>query len=478
MRAFSKKPGFVGLLTIALALGAGSAQAQQQLTDTSGAAAPATQATSVPQPYYGSISVSTGSGRLLKLPHPVANIFAADPSVIEVRPASPDTMFVFGKSVGETTIVATDAAGNPIAQYSVSVNPTQYPANELQNDAQTLAPGSGVTAQSLPGGMVVGGTVQTAEQANNVMEQARLLAPSGTVVNNLQVQEPIQVQLKVRIAQMSRSITRQLGINWSSVGTSAISIGKFSLTGNTASASPSISGTSPGYVGVTFPGGTFQGVIDALASDNLAHVLAEPTLTTLSGTKANFQVGGQFPIPVSSVNGAVSVSFQNYGILLSFTPTVFSDGRIALQVAPQFSEVSSANSASISTAGSSSTIVVPSLTITSASTTVILGSGQGMAIAGLLEDTSNQTDNGVPGLSEVPLLGALFRGDAFQRTEQELVITVTPYIVNPVSNPGVLASPDDGWTPPNDLQRILLLRDNGTQDATNTIPGDAGFMVQ
>jgi pilus assembly protein CpaC len=101
-----------------------------------------------------------------------------------------------------------------------------------------------------------------------------------------------------------------------------------------------------------------------------------------------------------------------------------------------------------------------------------------MAIAGLLEDNTNQVDNGVPGLSEVPLLGALFRGDAFQREQQELVITVTPYLVNPVSNPGLLASPDDGWTPANDLQRILLLRDNGTNMASTTIPGDAGFIVQ
>jgi pilus assembly protein CpaC len=101
-----------------------------------------------------------------------------------------------------------------------------------------------------------------------------------------------------------------------------------------------------------------------------------------------------------------------------------------------------------------------------------------MAIAGLLSDTTSNDSNGLPGLSEVPLLGALFRGNAYQRTQQEVVITVTPYIVNPVSNPGSLASPDDGWSSPNDLQRILLLRDNGTTTASTAIPGDAGFMVQ
>jgi pilus assembly protein CpaC len=172
------------------------------------------------------------------------------------------------------------------------------------------------------------------------------------------------------------------------------------------------------------------------------------------------------------------VEFKNYGVQLDFTPTVFSDGRIALKVAPQLSQLSNANSVTESSSGLSSSIVIPALTVQAASSTVILGSGQGMAIAGLLEDSTNQTDNAVPGLGEVPVLGALFRGDSFQRQQQELVITVTPYLVNPVSNAGVLAQPDDGWTPPNDLQRILLLRDSGTQAASTTIPGDAGFMVQ
>lgn len=475
MRIPSKNVYFVLVLAAGFGLGAGAAQAQQQ-PDQSGAAS---QSTTPPAPaVYGGIGVAKGSGKLVKLPRAVANIFAADPSVVEVRPASPDTMFVFGKDTGETTIVATDVDGNTIAQYSVSVSPSAYGSHRLEGQAQISAPGSGVTAESEAGGMIVRGTVQTPEQANNVMQQANLISPTGKAINQLEVQEPIQVELKVRIAQMSRTVTRELGINWSSVGTSAISIGKFALTGSSASSPSSFTGTTAGNVGVTFPGGTFEGVIDALAADNLAQVLAEPTLTTLSGTQANFQVGGQFPIPVSSGNNEVTVSFKNFGVLLSFTPTVFSDGRIALQVAPQLSSLSTANSAVISTAGSSEVLAVPSLSVTAASSTVILGSGQGMAIAGLLEDTTNQVDNGVPGLSEVPLLGALFRGDSFQREQQELVITVTPYIVNPVDNPGMLASPDDGWTPANDLQRILLLRDNGTNTASTTIPGDAGFMVQ
>jgi pilus assembly protein CpaC len=472
------KSGFFGLLAAAgLGLLPGAVFAQQQPAQLGDASPPQTVTSTAPA-YYGGISIAKGSGKLVRLPHAVANIFAADPAIVEVRPASPDTFFVFGKGQGETTIVATDTAGKTIAQYTVSVSPSRYGSDRLQIQSQASAPGEGVTAESEQGGMIVRGTVQTPAEANDVINQAKLISPTGTVINGLEVREPIQVELKVRIASMSRTVTRELGINWSSVGTTAISIGKFRLTGTTASSPAAVTGTTPGSLSVTFPGGTFEGIIDALASDNLAHVLAEPTLTTLSGTQASFQVGGQFPIPVNSGNNAVSVSYKSFGVLLTFTPTVFSDGRIALQVSPQLSSISTANSAVLTTPGSTTAIAVPSINIATASSTVILGSGQGMAMAGLLQDTTNQTDNGVPGLSEVPLLGALFRGDSFQQLQQELVITVTPYLVNPVNQPGLLAAPDDGWTPPNDLQRILLLRNNGTDIARTTIPGDAGFMVQ
>ncbi len=462
---------------MALALGAAATPARaQQAGPPAGPQTGVTAQTNLTTapPYYGSISVNKGAGTLVKLPHPVSNIFAADPAVVSVRPASPDRLFIFGKGTGETTIVATDAAGNIIAQYTVIVSASNFTNDRLASQAQISAPGSSVHVEAEPGGVVVSGTVDTPQQANDVMNQAKLITP-GTAVNDLQVREPIQVELKVRIASMSRNVTRQLGIDWTSLGSA---VGKFTVAVDTASGPGAISGASPGGVAALFPGGTFEGVIDALAQDNLAHVLAEPTLTTVSGTQASFQVGGQFPIPVSSTNNEVTVTFKNYGVLLTFTPTVFSDGRISLQVAPQISSISSANTALLTSSGSNVTLAVPSINVTSASSTVILGSGQGMAIAGLLEDTTNQVDNGVPGLSEVPLIGALFRGDSFQRQQQELVITVTPYLVSAVKDPGALASPDDGWSPPNDLQRILLLRDNGANTASASMPGDAGFLVQ
>jgi pilus assembly protein CpaC len=447
-----------------------------------GVGVPAPASANLPPAYFGSIDVAKGSGKLVKLPRAVGNLFIADSSVAEVRPASPGTMFVFGKAPGETDIVATDSSGNRIAQYTVTVDSSDYMNAHLQSEASSTAPGSNVHVDSEANGVVVSGTVNSAEEADTIMNQAKAMAPSGTVTNNLNVNEPVQVELKVRIAQMSRNVSRELGIDWGAATANGFNIGKFTMFGQTASAAESLSTVAQGQLGAVFPGGTFEGVVDALAADNLAHILAEPTLTTLSGTQASFQVGGQFPIPTSSSgsgsSSTITVTWKNYGVLLTFTPTVFSDGRIALQVAPELSSINSANSAIVSSSGSSESLAVPSINITTTSSTVILGSGQGMAIAGLLEDNTNEVTNGVPGLSEVPLLGALFRGDAFQREQQELVITVTPYIVQPTDNPNSIASPDDGWTPPNDLQRILLLHDNGTTAPRTSIPGDAGFMVQ
>lgn len=480
MRSLLHGAAMALILTLPLAVpGAGWAQTtSDQSQDGSGAATPAAAPVpAVPTPYYGSFGVEVGKGKLIKLPAPVASLFVADPDTATVHPASPDSMFVFGKKAGETDIVGTDQNGNRIAQFTVTVAPSSYANDRLQGQSQSTAPGNTASIDTEANGAILRGNVDTAEQADVLVNQAKAMT-SGTVTNDLTVNEPVQVQLKVRIASMQRNVSRELGINWSA----ATEVGKFAITASTASLPQELSSLSPGGAAVFFPGGTLEGVIDALATDNLAHILAEPTLTTLSGTQANFQVGGQFPIPVSSsgtgANATITVEFKNYGVLLSFIPTVLSDGRIALQVAPSISSLSSANVSFTASTGSSEQLAVPGLNITSASTTVILGSGQGMAIAGLLEDTTTQADNGLPGLSELPLLGALFRGDAFQREQQEVVITVTPYIVTPVNNPNGLASPDDGWSPPNDLQRILLLRNNGTTTASASIPGDAGFMVQ
>ena len=223
-------------------------------------------------------------------------------------------------------------------------------------------------------------------------------------------------------------------------------------------------------------------VIDALAQDQLVHVLAEPNITAISGETASFLVGGEFPIPVAAFNQTVSIEFKQYGVSLAFVPTVLESGRISLHVRPEVSQLSDQGAVQLQ-AGNNTSIQIPALQVRRADTTVELGSGQSFAIAGLMQDTTRLTRNGIPFLSDIPILGALFSSDNFQRNETELVILVTPYLVQPATSPAALTTPDTGWRAPGDLERILLLRQKASGRATNaairtTVPGDAGFIVQ
>jgi pilus assembly protein CpaC len=285
------------------------------------------------------------------------------------------------------------------------------------------------------------------------------------------------VGLRVRIAEMSRQVTRALGVNWQALG----EIGKYSVNFTTSNPIAAAVGPATGLLSQTYAnkGANVNNLIDALAGDNLIHVLAEPNLVAMSGETASFLVGGEFPIPVSQENGSISVSFKQFGISLAFVPTVVTEERIRLHVAPEVSQLSSTGAVTISAIGGQS-INIPALTVRRADTTVELGSGQSFAIAGLLQDTTNQTVSALPGLGELPILGALFRSDSFLRQQTELVIIVTPYIMRPVNDPTALKLPTDGFRLPNDIERILLLRQTGigTAEAGVRVPGQAGFVVE
>ncbi len=432
-------------------------------------------------PHGGPLVVDQGSGRLVTLGGSASNVFVADPNIIAVRPASAGKLFVFGKAPGFTTLTATDSSGKAIALYHVIVTPDRYPAARVRAEASQIAPGAPVSITSEANGLVVRGTIPTPVQDYRLIKRAQLAAgPGQTVLNETEVAQPQQVALRVRIAQMSRTVTQQLGINWQSAA-GGVAIGKFlfgfstlgNLLGPSSAAAP-----VGGSFNLNFPTNTvpIDGILDALNTDNLAHILAEPTLTALSGQSASFIDGGSFPVPVPGQNGQVTVEYQNYGVQLKFKPVVLSNGSIVLHVEPTVSSPTTQNAFQISVAGES--LVVPSLSTQSASTTVVIGSGQTLAIAGLLSDSSNQTDTSLPGLGQLPVLGAAFRHDNFNKQEEELVILVTPYLVNPVDDAAKLKSPDTGWTTPNQVQRIFLFRTDGSVAQATTLPGQSGFVLR
>jgi pilus assembly protein CpaC len=422
------------------------------------------------------LSMESGTGKVVSLDGQATNVFVADPKVAEVRPASPSTLFVFGVGAGQTSVAAMDSNGKLISQFQVTVLPSHFNAGQAQATIAHMIPGSNVSVQPSPTGLMLAGHVENAGEVAQVAAIARgYLGTNQTLDNEVTTQSSIQVTLQVRVAEMSRQVVRNLGVNWQALGTIG-SIGPVlpALTLN-ANANPI---QCPAPLPPICSGGNFNGVIDALAQDNLAHILAEPNLTVMSGQSASFLVGGEFPIPVAQQNNSISVAFKNFGVSLTFVPTVFSDGRINVHVSPEVSSTSNQNSVQV--AAGTSTFVIPSLVVQRAETTVELGSGQTFAIAGLLQDTVTHDTNGLPILGDVPILGPLFRSDAFNRQQTELVILVTPFVVRPVNNATAMHTPDENYTPPGELDRLLLLHQTGRPGATTpvNVPGAAGFVVQ
>ena len=486
---------------------------------------PSPPASGAPRPSSGAtlsqpITVQAGTGVLLRLPQPAATVMSAEPSVARVQPASPTSLFLMGVAPGRTTVIATTDAGVAIVQYDVTVAPGAGGAVPLGAPAAatgvspataraiqaaiagTVQGASAVRVQAAGNDVILTGTVPNAAAAQQSEAIARAyLGEKVPIVDNLTVLGAIQVNVRVRIAEIDRSITRQLGINWQALGTIG-SIGRFPATtlnlpgtvaGTTtalataACASSMLGGAivpPAGLLSVQCQGINFNGIIDALAQDQLATLLAEPNLTVLSGETASFLVGGEFPVPTtgSPSNGTIQVTVEYKAFGVSLTMGISNS---AVAHPDQFARAARGQSALDQRCGQHSdrqrdTDDPRTNCVRRAETTVELGSGQSFAIAGLLQKTSVNADNALPQVwASFQSLGALFKSPngVFQRGESELVIIVTPYIVQPVSNPSTLRTPVDAFRPATDLDRILLGRQLAPPVGGGA-PVDAGFILK
>jgi len=349
-----------------------------------------------------------------------------------------------------------------------------------------MVPQGQVQAVSVDGAIILTGAVATETEAEDARRlAARYISDGEEVINRLAVTAPNQVNLRVRIAEVSRSLLRQFGINWDALAdvgdfTFGLATGNrlFTATGarNTRAGTPPVNNIFGDYNGNDVD---INGLIDLLAEDDLISILAEPNLTALSGETASFLAGGEFPVPVPDDDG-IAIEFKDFGVGLAFTPTVLSGNRISLKVNPEVSQLSNEGAVVIET------ISVPSLTIRRAETTVELGSGQSFAIAGLLQNNTTFDHSRTPGLGDIPILGELFKSERFNRQETELVIIVTPYVVKPISDPSLIATPIDGISSTGP-QRLAL---QGQQaPASSAVPattispdpgltGQAGFVIE
>jgi pilus assembly protein CpaC len=394
-----------------------------------------------------SVQIEMNEGHLVRLERPAAAVFVANPEIAEVAVKSPRLIYVFAKKPGETTLYAVDQREVVVANLRLVVT---HDLSTLSDGLQKMAPEGQVTAASVNGAILLTGAVATAAEAEDARRLAtRFLGEGEEVISRLQVTAPNQVNLRVRIAEVSRAALRQFGINWEALA----DVGNFTF--GLATGSP-LFGEPEEIAGQVFQplltrqngvnniiGGfhnddvSVDTLIDLLAEDNLIAILAEPNLTALSGETASFLAGGEFPVPVPDDDG-IAIEYKKFGVGLAFTPTVLSPNRISMRVNPEVSQLSNEGAVRIEE------IQVPSLTTRRAETTVELASGQSFAIAGLLQNSSSFDHSRVPGLGDMPILGDLFKSDRFNRQETELVIIVTPYIVKPIDDPAAVALPTDG----------------------------------
>jgi pilus assembly protein CpaC len=452
--------GLCSLLTVALLLHSGGAAEAQNFE--------------VVEPQSSqTISLAVGSGQLLRVTEQFTSLFIADPDVADVQVKSPRLLYLTGTGVGETTLFAVDEADHVLMSERVRVT---YNGDALARAFAQVAPGQSVSATTVDQSLVVTGSVASSEEAADVLQvAARFVDDPADVVDRLTVATPVQVNLQVRIAEITRNVDRQLGIRWNAVGINPGGSLQFGFVGGGNDVE--IAGGSQFGVGYTASRFNIDVVLQALAEEGLVTLLAEPNLTARSGEEASFLAGGEFPyVLIDDDNDDVgTVAFKEFGVRLNFIPTVLDGSQISLTVEAEVSDLAFAANAR-----------VPSLTSRRARTTVDLGSGQSFAIAGLMQDTSSQNLARTPGLGNIPVLGALFRSTGFRRGQTELVILVTPVIVAPTSGRR-LATPLDDFVLPNDFERIVLGRVEGgareverVQDALGQrrLHGAAGFVFQ
>jgi len=391
------------------------------------------------------LALTEGKGTLIRLTEDAGSIFVVDPTIADVHAPSPREVFVLGKKPGSTTLFVLGANNRTLVKRTVVVSRNM---DTLLSMVHTRFPTMNIQLSANEGSLIVSGQATNAADADAVVQSLTpYLAAKETLVNRMTVSDAQQVQLQVKITEVDRNVTQELGINWQALGNVAgnfvggIASGRQTVNytspytaSNGATVYPTILPTNNAYaITAGFQAGStnISAVVDALNQEGLLTVLAEPNLVAMSGQTASFLAGGEFPIPVSQTNGAVSVEFKQFGVKLDFTPTVLNDGRISLKVRPEVSQIDS--SVSVTTGG----ITVPGLSTRRADTTVELTSGQSFAIAGLLQNTTSDTVSQVPGLGSLPILGKLFTSKNYTNNKTELVIMVTPYLVKPV-NPGRL----------------------------------------
>jgi pilus assembly protein CpaC len=434
------------------------------------------------------LSLGVGKSVIIDLPRETKDVLVADPKIANAVIRSPQRAYIIGAAVGQTNVVFFDAGGQQVASYDIAV---KRDLNGVRTTLHQLLPG--VQIEGVGDGVVLTGSVSSsveAQQAGDIA--ARLVGGGDKVVNSIVVRGRDQVMLKVHVAEVRRDIIKQMGVDLSAsmnYGTAVVNFNNsnpFTALGRSLVADNSFSASS-----VLRGMPTVNATLRAMETAGVIRTLAEPNLTAISGESATFIAGGEFPVPAGySCDPATHVcttqiSYKKFGISLNFTPVVLSEGRISLRVMTEVSELSNDQAITISQAlssNSTNSIVIPSIRTRRAETTLEIPSGGSMAMAGLIQQQTKQAVNGLPGLDQLPVLGALFRSQDYVNNETELMVLVTPYVVRAVAQKE-LSRPDDGFAPASDSQSTLLARINRIYgiaahiDPITGYQGNFGFII-
>ncbi|HVV79523.1 MAG TPA: type II and III secretion system protein family protein [Pseudolabrys sp.] len=412
------------------------------------------------------VPLGIGKSIAVDLPADIKDVLVADPTTANAVIRTSRRAYIIGVKVGQTNIFFFDADGRQIAGFDIAVT---RDLNGLRGALRQSFPNSDIRVEGVGDGVMLSGTAANSGEAQQAFDLASRLAGDTTkVVNGIAVRGRDQVMLKVSVSEVSRDIIKQLGIdlsgnfNWGSTVLGGATSNAFSATGQPLSTAQTFN----------FNGGGVNATLRAMERAGVIRSLAEPNLTAISGETASFVAGGEFPIPNGlSCDTTKSppvcqsqISFKKFGVSLVFTPVVLSAGNISLKVMTEVSDLSTENSITLQVPGSDQSLTIPSIRTRRAETTVEIPSGGSLAMAGMLQQRTKQQINGLPGLMQLPVIGALFRSRDYINNQTELVVIVTPYVVHPVAE-RKLSRPDDRFEDPSDTGTIFYGKLNRTDKA-------------
>ena len=404
------------------------------------------------------LPLGIGKSIVIDLPRDIKDVLVADPKIANAVVRSAQRAYIIGAAVGQTNIIFFDSAGQQIEAYDIAVT---RDLNGAKAALKQAFPNSDVQIEGIGDGVMLTGSVNSpleAQQAGDIA--GRLVGGADKLVNNIVVRGRDQVMLKVTVAEIQRNILKQLGVDLNNLSLGSSTLVSFSNSNPfTANGTALVSGNA---ITGNFP--SVSATLRAMESAGVIRTLAEPNLTAISGESATFVAGGEFPIPQgyscdpTTHVCTTQIGFKKFGVSLNFTPLVLTEGRISLRVMTEVSELSNDNSISVTQQASStstSSITIPSIRTRRAETTLEIPSGGSMALAGLIQEQTKQSINGLPGLAQLPVLGALFRSRDYVNRQTELAVIITPYIVRAVAQKD-LSRPDDGFADAADPQSDLL----------------------